>query len=159
MGYEIERKWLVKRLNEIVPERSFNIVQGYVMSSKTESLRIRQVQDCKTKEYEYFLTIKSGCGLIRNEAEINITGEVFDALYPLTEGKRVRKNRSEITLEEGFIAEVDIFTGTTELGFPALVLVEVEFNSADEAMSFRVPEWFGEEVTNDSKYINANLVS
>jgi CYTH domain-containing protein len=154
MSQEIERKWLVKHLNKIVPINSYYIVQGYVFSSKNECLRIRQTQSVASKEYKYYLTVKSGSGIVRNETETEISAEMFDKLYPLTEGKRVRKNRNKVILDNGLIAEVDLFTGLNQL-----VLVEVEFTSEEEANNFIAPDWFGEDVTHDSKYINANLVS
>ena len=151
MGLEIERKWLVKSLIGLTPIESYNIVQGYLISSKKESLRIRQVE--QGRQYKYFLTIKSGSGIVRNETEIGITSEMFDVLYPLTKGKRIVKNRSVIKIEQDLYAEVDFFNGLD------LALVEVEFEDEKQANGFIAPDWFGEEVTNDSKYVNANLAN
>jgi CYTH domain-containing protein len=38
-----------------------------------------------------------------------------------------------------------------------LVVVEVEFASVDEALAFSPPDWFGPDVTGDSRYRNAAL--
>ena len=41
--------------------------------------------------------------------------------------------------------------------FDGRLLVEVEFNSIEDANSFIPPEWFGEDVTYDKKYHNSNM--
>ena len=38
-----------------------------------------------------------------------------------------------------------------------LVIVEVEFDSIEEANAFTSPDWFGEDVTNSGKYHNSYL--
>ena len=40
---------------------------------------------------------------------------------------------------------------------PKCDLVEVEFNSLEEAEAFIPPAWFGEEVTGNKQYSNAQL--
>ena len=51
------------------------------------------------------------------------------------------------------VFEVDEFFGDNE----GLVMAEVEFPTAAEAMAFQPPAWFGEEVTYDPAYSNSNL--
>ena len=46
---------------------------------------------------------------------------------------------------------MDVFSGANE----GLVVAEIELESEDEA--FEKPDWIGEEVTSDSRYINACL--
>ena len=48
---------------------------------------------------------------------------------------------------------VDIFEGK----LAPLMLVEVEFNSVEDANNFLPPNWFGEDVTNSNKYHNSYL--
>ena len=38
-----------------------------------------------------------------------------------------------------------------------MLLVEVEFESVEQANSFVPPEWFGDDVTNDKRYHNSYL--
>jgi Uncharacterized protein conserved in bacteria len=52
----------------------------------------------------------------------------------------------------GHIWEVDEFHGPNE----GLVVAEIELE--DEKDAVPLPEWIGEEVTADPKYLNANLV-
>lgn len=49
--------------------------------------------------------------------------------------------------------ELDIF----DPPLSPLVVAEVEFPTEEEALAFRPPDWFGEEVTYDRAYSNASL--
>ena len=40
---------------------------------------------------------------------------------------------------------------------PDLMLAEVEFSSEEEALAFKAPDWFGEDVTCSSEYHNSTL--
>jgi adenylate cyclase len=48
--------------------------------------------------------------------------------------------------------EIDVFEGDNA----GLVVAEIELQREDEA--FERPNWLGEEVTDDPRYFNANLV-
>ena len=48
--------------------------------------------------------------------------------------------------------EIDCFRGENE----GLVVAEIELSAADEA--FERPLWLGEEVSGDSRYLNASLM-
>ena len=52
----------------------------------------------------------------------------------------------------GLVWEVDEFRGEND----GLVVAEVELESEDQP--FEAPPWIGEEVTDDPRYLNANLV-
>ena len=64
----------------------------------------------------------------------------------------VEKHRYFIE-DEGFVWEVDEFHGENE----GLVVAELELES--EFMEIKKPSWVGEEVTQDRRYSNANLVN
>ena len=63
------------------------------------------------------------------------------------------KTRYLIPIDDGLTAELDIFEGR----FAGLILVEVEFDSVEQAESFTPPAWFGKEVTYDKRYHNSYL--
>ena len=65
----------------------------------------------------------------------------------------ITKTRFLIPLEDGHTAELDIFEGK----FAGMLLIEVEFNSIEDANSFVPPKWFGKDVTNDGHYHNSYL--
>lgn len=148
MAHEIERKFLVKELPKDLENYPSNeIQQGYIQirDDSTEE-RVRK------KSTQYFHTVKSGEGLIRQESEREITQEEFGGLWPKTEGKRIHKTRYDIEYGDLFI-ELDVFSGSLD----GLVVAEVEFESKEESSKFTPPKWFGSEITNDERYKNKNL--
>jgi adenylate cyclase len=141
---EIERKFLVEEVPEDVRRApSRRIDQGYVALDEGAEVRVRRHGD------DLWLTIKGAGGLARVEEEVPLRPEQFDALWPLTEGRRIEKTRHE--LPDG--VEVDVYEGT----LAGLVVAEIEFGSEDESAAFEPPDWFGAEVTDDSRYKNRAL--
>lgn len=149
MNNEIERKFLVKQLPDGLQQYPLTqITQGYLaITEDGTEVRLRKKGD------RYFQTVKSGFGLQRNEAEIEISKDQFDKLWSMTEGKRIEKVRYEIE-HSGMKIELDIYSGTLE----GLIVAEVEFPSIEQANLFIPPNWFGREVTEDERYKNRNLV-
>jgi len=149
MNKEIERKFLVEHLPENLQQYpSTEIIQGYLAITEDGSeVRLRKKGD------SYFQTVKSGFGLQRGEAEIEISRDQFDQLWSMTEGKRIEKARYEIDYS-GRKIELDIYSGILE----GLIVAEVEFDSIELAKSFAPPGWFGREVTEDERFKNRNLV-
>jgi len=147
MAREIERKFLVKKLPAIPKNIDNHVIQqGYIFISEKMEIRIRSIGGI------YFQTIKTGEGLSRGEYEIELSSDQYDLLWPLTEGKRVEKTRFEIEYAN-LLIELDIYSGNLE----GLYTAEVEFPSETKSKKFNPPEWFGEEITLDSKYKNKNL--
>src|SRR6185437_12757190 len=97
-------------------------------------------------------TVKRGRGLDRGEVEVAISAEAFDALWPLTEGRRIEKTRYELPHGDATI-EVDEFGGQLE----GLLVAEVEFDSREASELFEGPDWLGREVTDDPAYSNRTL--
>jgi CYTH domain-containing protein len=102
---------------------------------------------------EAFLTVKGKSqGAERAEFEYRIPPE--DAKYMLNnlcDKPAIEKYRF-VTEYEGFKWEVDEFLGDNA----GLVVAEIELES--EGQEFPRPGWLGEEVTDDARYYNANLV-
>lgn len=142
---EIERKFLVTQLPSLEHYNSKKILQAYISIEPT--IRIRQA-DCN-----FFLTVKSKGGIIREEFELTITKDEFDSLLKKCEGNYIEKTRYLIPLENGLTAELDVFSGHLD----SLVTVEVEFSSLKEAEAFTPPSWFGEDISLNHRYKNNNL--
>jgi adenylate cyclase len=100
------------------------------------------------------LTVKRGHGLRRTEVEIEISAEGFGELWPLTEGRRVRKTRHHIRAEMGEF-DVDIYRGSLE----GLITAEIEFDSEHLSESFQPPGWIVPEGTGEAGYTNKNLAT
>ncbi len=145
---EIERKFLLSQMPDIPLQSTVPVRQGYITESEDSvEVRLRQKGD------RFFMTVKKGQGLVREEGEIGIAPEDFNRLWPMTRGRRVEKTRSRSDLGNGLIAEIDVFSGDLE----GLMLCEVEFKDKDQAEQFSPPKWFGTDVTRDSRYKNKSL--
>lgn len=147
MGREIERKFLVKgeTWRGLAPGVLYR--QGYLCGAKERTVRVRVAGE------KAFLTIKGlTVGAARAEYEYEIP--VADAqamLDHLAEKPLIEKIRYKIP-HDNLTWEVDEFLGDNA----GLIVAEVEL--ADEQQAFNKPEWAGEEVSDDARYFNSNLV-
>jgi CHAD domain-containing protein/CYTH domain-containing protein len=150
LGVEIERKYLLRSLPEVVHEiQPLRIRQGYLPGVLLLE-RIREVQSSNGPTW--YRTVKSGTGISRIELEDETSREVFESMWPLTDGKRVLKQRYKVS-DGDLVWEIDEFTDRD------LVLAEVELHSADAAVeppSWLAPHVVG-EVTEDPAYTNYSL--
>ncbi|HYN78647.1 MAG TPA: CYTH domain-containing protein [Lamprocystis sp. (in: g-proteobacteria)] len=147
MALEIERKFLVKDDRwRLAVEQQWNIVQGYLATTGTLTLRVRVRDD------DAYLTIKGPPhGITRSEFEYQIPLEDAQAmLHELAIMPVVSKIRHQVRHAD-HLWEVDQFNGANA----GLVLAEIELDRADER--FALPHWAGAEVTADPRYSNANL--
>jgi CYTH domain-containing protein len=149
---EIERKYLIDKLPENIekyPRRK--IAQGYLCT--------RPVVRIRRQDEEYYLTYKGDGLMVREEYNLPLTQESYEHLLPKADGIIIAKTRYLIPLTVGtgvdraLTAELDVF----EDCLAPLMLVEVEFESVEEADAFVAPDWFGEDVTNDGRYHNSHL--
>jgi CYTH domain-containing protein len=144
--HEIERKFLVSAIPDNLGPGT-RILQGYLpLTSEGTELRVRRKGD------ETVLTVKRGRGLDRTEQEVAISAEVFETLWPLTEGHRIEKTRYELPHGQATI-ELDKFGGQLE----GLLVAEVEFDSLQASEAFKEAEWLGRDVTDDPAYANRTL--
>ncbi|MDR2892431.1 MAG: CYTH domain-containing protein [Deltaproteobacteria bacterium] len=174
MAIEIERKFLLKnddwrRGADGKDIHGLELRQGYLCQSKSgATVRVRQAGD------RAFLTIKGpagksglpaktdqgmnenanapGCDFSRSEYEYEIPlADCRAMLNELAEKPIIEKTRYLVE-DHGMTWEVDEFHGENA----GLILAELELESADQP--YHRPDWLGEEVTGDPRYINANLV-
>lgn len=147
---EIERKFLVARLPpDLDAHPSETIAQGYLAIDGRAEVRVRR------RGGRTALTVESGAGRVRVEEEMEIDERRFDALWPLTEGRRLTKTRHQIPAGPGLTFELDVYAGALE----GLVTVEVEFASEADGDAFEPPAWVGREVTGDRRYANQALAT
>lgn len=161
--FEIERKFLpnvdvpvINYIRKMNPVKE--IKQGYLyFDNMKEETRIRSVR--QNNDTTFFMTIKKGKGLKRVENELEISSEEFYNLSKNVNKWIVKKryifnyaypngNLIECSLDEFLNQELQ-----------DLLIVEVEFPDKKTAKDFKSPEWFGEDITNDHKYYNSNLVT
>jgi adenylate cyclase len=145
---EIERKFLLDEAPALTEgSDSVQIDQGYLAIDELTEVRVRRA------DQEISLTVKGGHGEIRDEVEIPLEEEQFAALWPLTEGRRIRKSRRLIPLDGGLKVELDVF----EEDLDGLLLAEIEFANETQSNGFEPPDWLGEEITGDERYAGQSL--
>lgn len=146
---EIEKKFLVEKLPNLEGCKFYEIEQAYLTldKAKKEEERIRKLDD------KFFYTIKKGVGLQREENEMEISKERYFHLKKRHIGSIITKRRYKICLQDNLFAELDVYSGDLE----GLKIVEVEFQTVEQAISFNPPSWFGKDVTTVEDYKNAML--
>ncbi len=151
---ETERKFVLSRAPEGLENFPVaHILQGYLVITPDHEMRLRKKTSQKGISYSF--AYKGGHGITRRELDLGTTEESFNKYWGETEGRRVEKHRYTVSLPERTETfEVDVF-----LSVPGLILLEVEFTSADEAASFVLPrEFYGaREVTGQPQYENQSL--
>ena len=143
---EIERKFLIKKLpDNVTSYKARKIEQAYLCTDPV--VRVRRDND------DYYLTYKSKGMIVREEYNLPLTKEAYGHLLAKADGNIITKTRYEIPEKDDLTIELDVFEGK----FDGLLLAEVEFASEEEALGYIPPEWFGEDVSNSTKYHNSTL--
>lgn len=162
---EIERVFLLDRFPELPKSlresgELWHIDQGYFPEAASSSDlgrplegRIRRIRR-PDGSLLHVHTVKSGLGLVREETERTLSPEEFEALWPRTEGRRLRKTRWRLLVGEQSW-ELDRFLDLDR----ELVLAEAELASEDTVLI--PPAWLKErilrEVTEDPRFRNYQL--
>lgn len=159
MSLEIERKFLLSKYpqslfetGELQPISEQFIDQTYVAISTDEELRVRKIINAADDAHTYTHTFKQGTGLVRKEIEYEISEELYYQLIHQLQLKPLCKKR--ITARwtvNNIIVEIDIYE---DLSF---IVLEVEFDSEQEANSFNPPEWFGTDISFNREYGNKSV--
>jgi uridine kinase len=145
--FELERKFFIPSTS--LPENLDtypvqHIQQGYLsLEPDGNEIRVRSIDST------YVQTVKSGVPPERIETEIELSSDQFYGLWPLTEGRRIEKDR--FTLPEGIT--VDKYHGN----LTGLIVAEKEFETRETMYQFTPPPWFGREITQNSDFNNKNL--
>ncbi|MDH3527888.1 MAG: CYTH domain-containing protein [Gammaproteobacteria bacterium] len=148
MAIEIERKFLVSGDEWRTSASGDHYRQGYLSTAHGRTVRVRVIADVG------YLTVKGETvGAARPEYEYVIPVEDAHAMLDkLCLRPLIEKTRYSIEYQ-GLVWEIDEFEGENA----GLVVAEVELESEDQSIT--LPGWIGAEVTDDSRYYNANLVA
>jgi adenylate cyclase len=148
MAHEIERKFVLDARPQGLDEHpSERIAQGYLALDGDVEVRVRR------RGERAFLTVKAGSGRRRVEQELELEPARFEALWRLTQGRRIVKRRYLVPAPDALEFEVDVY----EDELAGLVVAEVEFPDDAAANAFAAPEWLGREVTDDPRWKNQSL--
>lgn len=148
MGIEIERKFLVQGEGWRQLGTGTRYCQGYLVNTVDRTVRVRVAGD------QGYLTIKGNSdGIQRSEYEYAIPlADANELLNTLCQGPLIEKTRYRIPWQD-VVWEVDEFSGDNQ----GLIVAEVELKDSNQALD--LPEWIGQEVSDDPRYFNASLVN
>lgn len=146
MGREIERKFLVIGDSWRTADKGIMVRQGHLSTDSERVVRVRIAGE------KGFLTIKGkGKGLVRPEYEYEIPRQdAEEILDGICIGHIIEKTRCHVQYK-GRTWEIDQFHGENQ----GLVVAEVELESEDQEI--QRPDWLGDEVSGDPRYLNVNL--
>ena len=148
MAIEIERKFLVvSDAWRATAAPGVRYRQGYLSTDPRCSVRIRTSADSA------WLNIKGDAqGIRRLEFEYEVpAGDAHEMLESLCVKPVIEKTRY-VVRHQGRDWEIDVFEGENA----GLVVAEIELAATDER--FARPEWVGDEVSGDARYLNQRLV-
>jgi adenylate cyclase len=148
MAIEIERKFLLCDDSwRTQVHASQRLEQAYLGGTKC-SVRVRIAGD------QAYINIKSQqLGTTRLEFEYPLpTSDARQLIDEFAAGASIAKVRHLVTVDS-FTFEIDEFFGENA----GLIVAEIELQSAEQA--YPKPAWLGQEVTDDPRYYNSNLVS
>ena len=155
---EIEHKYLIKEMpKDLSKYKKKEIEQGYL--NRSPVLRIRKSND------DYILTYKlkkekvsENDPICNEEIEAPLTLDAYEHLKTKIDFNPIVKTRYIIPYKTGgktYKIELDVFHGKLE----GLVFAEVEFESVEDAKSFKKPRWFGKKISGDKRYRNGFLTT
>jgi len=148
-NYEIERKFLPANDKEIL-----SIIKDLPYKSMIQAyLNLKPVVRVRKEDDEYYLTYKGEGSIAKEEYNLKLNEESFYNLLKKCEGNIIEKQRYNLRLTDKLVAEVDVFRGK----FEGLILIEVEFESIEDAENFVLPDWFGRDVSYEKEYHNAYM--
>lgn len=156
---EIERVWVLTGEPALPPgSQVWKIEQGYLPGHGTDDPdfaegRLRRITHPDGR-VTLLHTMKRGVGVVRQEVERSVDQADFDRLWPLTQGRRLRKVRHRVS-EGDLVWEVDRF-----LDWP-LWMAEVELPSEHHVVT--MPAWLqpvlGKEVSTEPRWRNFALAT
>ncbi|WP_059046913.1 CYTH domain-containing protein [Paenibacillus rubinfantis] len=159
MPLEIERKFLLPTYPEqliregVLEVRSEHAIdQTYLALHEDQELRVRRIEDLRTGEIQYTHTFKRGFGLSREEVEVSISEGLYAQITGIHQAIPLTKRRVTAVWDKRTV-EIDVYD---QIDF---IVLEVEFDSEEEARSFVPPEWFGPDISTDKRYSNKKVWS
>lgn len=158
MAYEIERKFLVEKLDEkllnLLASKVKHIEQSYLTPTKEFPVR-RARKVIEKGEERFFFTLKRDVNgtFVREEVESEITANQYLELQKERDFALNQIVKTRYVIEENGLAfELDRFPF-----FPSFDVLEVELKWENE--QFELPSYFKviKEVTSDYRFTNVSL--
>lgn len=157
MALEIERKFLLPEYpKSLIEEGILTLIkeqvidQTYLALDKDQELRVRRIKDLSTGDISYTHTFKRGFGLAREEVEYPISDGIYEQMIHSRGAIPLVKKRTTLKWNDA-VLEIDDYHQIK------LMVLEIEFDSEEEATSFVPPAWFGQDISTDKQYSNKKV--
>lgn len=154
-GIEIEKKYRVRELPvDIEKFQKIEIEQAYLNHGCKPTLRLR-----KYNEDQYILSYKARKKEYRNELsvcdeiELELSKEAYEHLKNKVDGRIIYKTRYIVPLDNGLKVEIDRFKDF----FDGVCFAEIEYKSIEQANSYKIPSWLGEDISNQKRIKNGYM--
>ncbi len=154
-GVEIEKKYKVIQLpKDLEKYEKIEIEQSYLNHGTKPTLRLRKYNEdvfilsykSRKKEYKDNLSI---C----DEVELPLSKESYEHLRTKVDGRTIYKTRYVIPLESGLKVEIDRFKDF----FEGICFAEIEYKNEEQANSYKVPDWLGEDISSQKRVKNGYM--
>lgn len=148
---ELERTFLAKTIPQGLKGCKHKEIIDVYVPAKAEHPVLRIRKNCKKFEMTKKTPVKGNDASEQLEQTIILSREEFEALSTL-EGKRAAKDRYYYPCN-GRIAEVDVF----KEALAGLVLIDFEFERAEEKNAFTMPDFCLADVTQEKLFAGGML--
>lgn len=135
MHNEIERKFLIKKMPDLSNLKSVFYERYYVYCSNDIEMRVQKKSDKYEIERKEIIN-----GLKAIKTKLKISKMEFEELRKHGAGVILRESYS---IDSNPDVSIKLYHGKYE----GLKKVEVEFSTEEEARKFKIPDWYGEEIT------------
>ena len=152
MNKEIEKKYSIKDIpNDVKIIKIQDIQQSFIYRDTKSHIRLRKLEDRKSKATQYIYTVKTKGDISDNddyniarlyEIESYISKDEYEDLIEKRIGNMINKTRINVPISDGFVVEIDIYYDNLD----GLVTAEIEFPDVETARLFTKPDWLGEEL-------------
>lgn len=146
---EIERKFLLKedyKITDLLWVKKELISDYYIKSG----IRIRNKSEDVEESDLWFVTIKSEGQIERDEVEVPIMCKPTFIDIPVLKKVRITIPFQKHNFEVNMFADI-LYRGKQ------LILIEIELKDKNEEIN--LPEWVGEEVTDDERFYGSALAN
>lgn len=157
MPLEIERKFLLPEYPQALVQEGKLMIQSeqaidqtYLAMDEEQELRVRKILDLATGKVEFTHTFKRGQGLTREEVEYSISEGIYEQMIQTHGAVPLTKKRTTAAWG-GIQIEIDDYDQIQ------MMVLEVEFESEEEARGFVPPDWFGKDISLEKKYSNKKV--
>jgi CYTH domain-containing protein len=152
--YEIERRWLIDEdsiPSEFINKEYIFIDQYYNPMTGYRYRKTARPMKNEDTIYKYYESIKYGLEdpVIRMECEYEIPGSE----YSKNIGSVYINKTRHITNKDSLKYELDEFNGK----YKSLYIMEIEFDTIEDACKYRPLSWFGPEITDLKTFRNKNM--